>query len=221
MNALVIAPAFNSGGAHPNDATGAFIPGARAFAAHYGQPPPQLFDNRPASMPARLNQVLDQIDHFVGKMDVFAAFSHGWRTGCQWGMDFSSVQEVARALAYVAAPSLTVCLYACSTGEDITEVGGVTHDSAPGAGDRSLADALRDALNGLGCPAKIVAHATVGHVYHNPYVRVFEPGATAGGEWLIAPAEPYWPLWVHAMQNTGLWLRMPFMTHDDIVKELG
>lgn len=222
MNALVIAPAFNSGGAHPSDATSVFIPGARAFAVHHGQPPPQLFDNHPTQMKLRLHQVLDHIDHFVGKMDVFAAFSHGTHTGTQWGLSLSTVQEVARALRYVAAPELKVILYACSTGEDTYEAThpGV-HDNAPGAGDGGIADALRDALNELGCAATVVAHATVGHAFHNPYVREFVPGSDNGGEWLIGPHDPSWSKWVHAMQHSDLWLRMPFLTHEEIVKELG
>lgn len=222
MNGLVFASGFDSGGKHPHDASGAFIPCAKAFAKHYDLPLPYLYDNRPTSMPARFNQILDYISRTVGKLDVVAGFSHGWRTGTQWGLTLGNVQELARALAPYAAETLTIgFVAACSAGEDPSEAGHTgVHDDAPGAGEGSIADELRDALFGLGVKAKIVAHASVGHVARNPFVRVFEPGAVAGGEWLIGPHERVWGRWVHAMQTTDLWIRMPFMTHDEIVAEL-
>lgn len=220
MNGLVFASGFDSGGKHPHDAAGAFIPCAKAFAKHYGLPLPYLYDNRPVSMPARFNQILDYISRTVGKLDVVAGFSHGWRTGNQWGLTLDNVQEFARALVPYAADNLTVIFYACSTGEDPSEVGGGTHDDAPGAGEGSIADATRDALFGLGVQAKIVAHAAVGHCARCAFVREFKPGAVAGGEWLIGPHERVWSKWDHAMQTTDLWIRAPFMSHDEVVAEL-
>lgn len=217
MNGLVIAPAFDSGGAHPKDASGAFIPCARAFSSHYDLPSPLLFDNRPTSLKARFNTILDYVSRTTGKLDCFAAFSHGWHNGCQWGLE---PVEFARALAPHAAKSLTVCLYACSCGEDPTEIGGGHEDDAPGAGDGSIADLLRDALNGLGVKARVLAHSKIGHTARNPYVRVFDPGATAGGEWLVSPKSALWHRWAHAMQTTNIWERMPFMTRAQIELEL-
>lgn len=223
MNGLCIAPAFDSGGSHPHDATGAFQPGARAFAAHYGLPAPTLIDNHatPAKREAELLAVLARTP---GPLDVVALFCHGWRTGLQLGPSLATVDVLARALRGVGAAELTVCLYACDAGEDRREVGDATPvlgDDAAGAGDGSFADQLRDGLLALGAMPRVIAHATAGHAFRNPYVRVFGRDTTAGGEWLVVPGSPAWRPWVRALAGGDLWLRMPAMTREQILAELG
>ena len=144
MNGLIIAPASDSGGKHPHDATGAFQPGAFAFAKHFGLGKPFLFDNTKAP-PARFKQVVGAVKAASKPIDVLAYFGHGVRKGCQMGVTVDNASDFTKALAAVAADRLTVCLYACSTGEDDG-----THTAGPGAGNGSLADTLRDQLAAAG-----------------------------------------------------------------------
>lgn len=223
MNGLTFAPAYDSGGAHPHDATGAFQPGARAFSTLHGLPPPHLFDNRPASMRVRRLAVLDVIRATPGPLDVIALFSHGRRRGTQWGGVNEPVvcDEIATVIASVAAPDVVIALYACSTGEDVSEAGhdGVI-DNAPGAGEGGFADRLRDAVLAHGKRPRVLAHTTAGHAFRNPYVRVFDASTDKGGEWLIAPGSPDWHAWVKALAGGDLWARMPFMQRDAVQAEL-
>lgn len=221
MNSIVIAPAFDSGGAHPADAHGAFQPGARAWAAHYGQPAPHLFDNRPVSLRVRFNQILDLIAHATPKIDTFVAFSHGLRRQLQWGLTVDNTQEFVVALAPVAAEKLTIILYACSAGEDKTEVGGHAYDDGPGAGDGSIADLLRDGFQAVHVDATVIAHTTVGDTRFNPYLRRFDKSQDGhGGVWVFSHKEDLFPRFSHRMHTTNLWMRAPYMTRDQIHAEL-
>lgn len=220
MNGIVLAPMHNStSGPHTSDATGAFQPGARAFAAALSLPAPSLFDNtRPPA--ERRKAVLEIVRRTPPPLGVLAIFSHGWRTGTQWGGDIASADEIGATIASVAAPDVVIALYACSTGEDVGEAGhpGV-HASQPGAGDGGFADALRDAVLAHGKRPRVIAHGTVGHAYLNPYVRIFDASTTRGGEWLIAPGSPEWRPWGNWLRRGG-WTRFPFMTREQIVAEL-
>jgi len=215
MNGLILAPESNSGGKHPHDATGAFQPGASAFRKHYELAEPVYFDNTRAPA-ARFEQVLGVVKAAQKPLDVLAYFGHGWRTGSQMGLGVDNVDRFAAALAAVAADRLTVCLYACSTAEDDAK------SAAPGDGNGSLADELRDALVRAGKPATVVAHATVGHAFHNPYVRVFDATTDRGGRWLVDPRAPkrLFHEFATAMQVGDLWMRMPFMSSDDVIAEV-
>lgn len=223
MNGLVIAPAYDSGGAHPHDATGAFQPGARAFAKLHGLPPPVLFDNRPTPTALRLPEVLRAIRAMPPPLDILAIFSHGWRTGTQWGGAVGYADAIAIAVSAMAAADIVIALYACSAGEDVNESAHPGHhENTPGAGDGSFADALRDKILAHGKRPRILAHATVGHAYRNPYVRVFDASTTAGGEWLIEPGSADWHAWADALkdENRMLWARFPTMSREQVLTEL-
>lgn len=224
MNGLVIAPAYDSGGAHPHDATGAFQPGARAFAKLHHFPPPVLFDNRKMPTAARLPEVLRAIRAMPPPLDVLAIFSHGWRTGSQWGGSVALAEAVAIAVSAMASPDVVIALFACSTGEDVSEAGAHAghHENMPGAGEGSFADTLRDKILAHGKRPYIVAHASAGHAYRNPYVRVFDASTTTGGEWLVAPGSDEWDAWVHALrdENRMLWATFPLMTREQVLADL-
>lgn len=207
MTILCVAPRYNT---DKPDATGAFQPEARAFAALHGAAAPVLYDNR-ATKPARRRAVLGAIA--AVHPDVLAIFGHGWETGIQCGFGLAQVGDLAGALAG-AARAPRVILYGCLTAEG----------TGPG-GDGGFADALRDALCAAGAAwAQVDAHVTAGHCCRNPYVRRFEgagvPTGGLGGAYLVTPGAALWKPWVAALKG-DLRFRFPFLSAVAIHCELG
>lgn len=213
MRALILHPLHNTG--TKRDATGAFIPEAKAYAKHLTDAYMDVvgvdvvgFDNR-ATKPARRRETEAAIR--AATTGHVALFCHGLARGIQTGHDLTTVATLADALAGSAGPSgrLVVTLYACDAAD--TRTGG------PG-GDGGFADALRDALSERGITGHVDAHATTGHTTRNPYVRRFYmDGAAAGtgGDWLVAPGSPKWRAWVRALRGDMRW-RFPWLTPAEI-----
>ena len=212
MRALVIHPLHDTG--TKRDATGAFIPEARAYGTWLADNVVHAavthgFDNR-ASKLARRREVEAEI-RIVGKLDTVALFCHGLARGIQTGHDLATVSTLAEAIAASAGPSrrLVVTLYACDAAD--------SPGDGPG-GDGGFADALRDALAERGITGHVDAHVTTGHTTRNPYVRRFwcnGEGAGTGGDWLVAPGSPKWRKWVAALKGDMRW-RFPWMTPGEI-----
>lgn len=184
---LVVAPRYNTPG--KSDATGAFHVGAGLFIAyHFGQqvmPPTAMLmryiDNRMAYT-VRGTQLCLMLEEKLPR--VVALFCHGWAHGIQLGIS-SKPEPAAKTIfaRFVAAlakyPNPVVILYACSTGDHKSAEQG---EGAPGAGDESFADLLRDALCKAGAThCRVVAHTTAGHSYYNPDVRIFDGNASESG----------------------------------------
>jgi len=154
---LAFTPQFNTPG--KRDVTGAFLPEARAF-VRLAQKGSELvaIDNRKA-VPARRKQVLAAIEARSGKgFTSVAFFCHGLRSSIQLGFRSLLAPQLAAAVTHLTdgAEDVVVPLYCCSTGAD--------HDGdalgAPGTGDHSFADRLRDALCAAGAPhCRVTAHA--------------------------------------------------------------
>jgi hypothetical protein len=216
VKAIIFAPLINALG---NDASGAFQPEARAFAKLHGvdQSNVHLFDNR-APMAARRAQVASWMNKADGA-DTFALFCHGCPTGVQAGWEIGVIWQMAEAIKAACTHAPTVVLYCCSTGAD-TDADTADEDCNGPGGEGGFADALRHELVKVGVKATIYAHATRGHTTQNPRVRRFLPDQAAGGEWVIAPHSEHWPAWAHALRDTDLRFRFPFMTQADIESEL-
>lgn len=221
---LAFAPSANTG--RKKDATGAFHPEALTF-VRLAHPDSELvlIDNT-KPIPSRRRQVLAALEARVGQgFSSVAFFCHGLRSSIQLGFRSALTPQLADAIAELTehAQDVVVPLYCCSTGAD--------HDgdplSAPGNGDHSFADRLRDALcvaSAVHC--RVTAHTTVGHTTVNPMVVFMEGmGTTQGGVGGYAPVAPgsaSWGAWKRALRErtSTLRFRMPYMTPVEIHTEL-
>lgn len=216
MNGIVIAPAHNSPGINKrtgtawHDASGAFIPEARAFAKRHGFPPPTLFDNR-RPYPARRRQVEAAIRAAARPLDVAALMQHGWRDGTQSGHLRDHARGLAELLAECSSPSLCVAVMACDTGRDGDNERSDDDDPGPG-GEGGWADLLRDELVRAGVTGcRVLAHATPAHATRNAYLREFRADQPTGGSWIVEPDSALWPAWVRALKGS-LRFDLPFLT---------
>lgn len=228
MTVLAIHPAHNSKG--KRDATGAFIPEARAWAelhnGHLDAPATThvaRFDNHAA--PAKRRRDVEAILRGHRDLNAVGFFCHGLTRSLQTGHALAHVESLADALTACTRPGAVVALYACDAAD-------TPRKDAPG-GDGGFADALRDALV-LRDAAHwrggwVDAHVTTGHATRNPYVRRFSctlavpsevPLGIVGGEWLVTPGGPLWRSWARALRETDLRLRFPLMQRVDIAEEL-
>lgn len=193
------------------DATGAFVPEAKAFAKVHGA---ELagYDNKLDV--GRRRAAVRSILRARSSVQLLAFFGHGYRDGMQTGHHMPHVEDLADDIAYACAPRydrLVVYLAACSTARQL--------DVARGG----FADALRDALSARGIAGHIDAHTTAGHTTRNPHVQRFEMGAPPdelAGDWIVAPDDPLWRAWVRALKSGNLRLRFPLMSRDEIRAEL-
>lgn len=217
MSALVFAPLRNAPGKHDAQE---FLNEAHAFnRAHGFNDQVAVFDNALPQVDRR-DEFLTRLRIFTrGELDVLALFCHGWPDGVQLGFHCAHARGLATELKAVAASKLTVALYCCSTGAD--KDGNDADERQPGpGGDGGFADRLRDELCDAGIAATVFAHSTAGHATRNPWVRVFEPGRRAGGEWLVSPDGPVWRKWLRALHSTDLRLRFPLMAQSELEREL-
>jgi len=207
MRTLILAPMYDSPGKH--DATGAFQPEVNGFSVRSGGAVNTWVDNH-ATKPAMRADVLGMV-HTVSPT-LLAVFSHGWRTGIQFGFGLPHVDELAVELAR-GCTSVRVALYCCSTG------------SGPGVGgDGGFADMLRDALCRAGAVnCQVDAHDRAGHTTKNPYVRRFTGQGSnvggMGGQWIVAPGSALWGRWKAALRGDLRW-RFPTMDVAAIHAEL-
>jgi hypothetical protein len=229
-NILVIYSNTNTG--KKSDATGAFIPEARAFAKVHGVPAENVVGIKcPKTNKAkRRKQVLDAIESAgqYGPLDAIAFFGHGWPDGIQFGFNRAHIPELVGTMQGYCSPSVKVTLFACLAAENdvrdkqVKQLGVAT--------DGGFCDLLRDEMVRHGMnKGDVTGHKTAGHTRWNPYwVRFLcsavtnpEVGAT-GGAWLVEPGSELWRPWVKALkdQKGGLGYRLIFMSELDIKAEL-
>jgi hypothetical protein len=220
---LCFVPDANTPGKH--DASGAFLPEARAFARFYGVDPELVVRRFPAtaSITMRRAACVRTFDASAHPLDLVAFFCHGWRDGLQAGFLRANVLALSRLLAIHAKPDAHVLLYACETARDGDAQ--IDDDSEPGpGGDGGFADELRDACEAMGRHVTVMGHTTAGHCVYNPYARFFAPGCGGqGGHWYVEPESALWRLWVRALRDprSTLRFRFPTMTPGEIAAELG
>lgn len=229
---LAVHASTNTPGINPRtgkpwkDATGAFIPEARAWAQFHGGTA-HPFDNE-----APKGQRRAEVDRIIGRrghtpdtrVDAVGIFCHGLTRSLQTGHVIGNVDRLANALTNATKPGAKVVLYACSAADTPVKNG-------PG-GDDGFADRLRDALIHR-APSHwyfghVDAHVTAGHATTNPYVRRFTcniavPSETVlgivGGEWIVPPGSKWWKAWDAALHG-DLRFRFPFMSIAEIRAEL-
>lgn len=222
MKMLIFAPDFDSPG--KKDVSGAFLPGARAFARHHNAVPEDVIKRFASGVhiDQRRAQVSLAIRAVDAPLDVLAFFCHGWKNGIQAGFTLSHQLLFARLMAQHAKPNAHVLLFACDAGRDADADEVDDRSTGPG-GDGGFADGLRDACEALGRSVTVLAHATTGHTVENPFARRFAPDTGGkGGDWYIDPKHTLWPLWRRALMDPRSTLRHRFyaMTTREIETEL-
>jgi hypothetical protein len=202
-NAFIFAPRFNQPpDAHNplgNDATGAFQPGAQLFEKFCnasGSAQKLLFNNH-ASERQRFDEILHGLQISPYQLDTVAYFGHGTKdlmVSAMIGPGY--LDEFVASLRGNCGSGATIILYACSCG-------------APGGIAEQMANKLSD------MSVTVFSHATPGHAFRNPTVRRF-PGGTR-----VAPPDQV-QAWIDAFkdEDDDLWMRFPFMSADEILKEL-
>jgi hypothetical protein len=227
MNILVFYSDKNSKGKH--DATGAFIPEAKAFQKYHEIPKENMIPISCTELPKheRRTAVYEAIEEAgkKKKLDMVVFFGHGWPGGIQFGFKKRDIPQLAHVIHKNSFSAVRIVLYACLTAEnskrdrEIKQLGPAT--------DGGFSDLLRDELMKLGCVGGwIDAHKTFGHTTWNPYcVRFYceevdEPEFGAiGGAWLVQPRSEYWSKWVRAMKHS-MRFRFPFLSELEIKAEL-
>ncbi len=219
---VILVPTTNSHG--KKDVTGAFLPEATSFAQsrlRAGDYVDTFAIDNTKGLPQRRAQAMERLKYLsaAGEFDCVAMFCHGWRDGVQHGFTRKTIQDLA---GLPLSSDVVFALYCCSTGEDQAK----RDVEAPGVGDGSFADVLRDALCAAGSPdCRVVAHTTVAHTTRNPHVVFFDGmGSSIGGVGGIAPVGPrhkLWRNWKAALQSTtDFRFRFPFMSIAQIHAEL-
>jgi hypothetical protein len=182
MNVLTIATGYDSPG--KKDATGAFLPEAKAFAELYGGAYLRLAKLSSTARRATVENTISEIE----QIDVIAVFGHGTSTSLiATGHTIRHVYDLAGVINAAAnsAPSplskskrpLSIILYACSTG----------------FGKTGFADLLADQLAMQAPGVNVWAHSTAGHTSWNPYVEL--AGGPNGGDPIARPGDQLWKRW--------------------------
>lgn len=229
-NVLAIYSNTNSHG--KSDASGAFIPEAKAFAELHGLQPANLVGLRlpHVAKTKRRQQTLDAIAEAARNQPLTAIglFGHGWPDGIQFGFNRKHIPELAECIADNSYGDVKVTLFACLAAEN--DVRDKNVNNLGPATDGGFADLLRDEMVRQGLTRGWVdGHKTAGHTSWNPYLVRFlcedvddpEMGAT-GGAWLVAPRSQLWRKWVNRLRDkkSGLRYRFPFMTEMEVKSEL-
>lgn len=189
------------------DATGAFIPEAKAFAKFYCVPEENMLGIPCTRVKAsvRRNSIKEFLSiHNGGGIRLVAWFGHGWSQGIQFGFNKRNVGKLTRWMVGCCAPDVSQVLYACSTASTSKSTRKI---SMPGT-DGGFADTLRDAMWEYGFTGGWVdAHLQPGHTTKNPYILRFicdeDHVIRGGGIWLVKPKTTYWATWVNAVRNTN------------------
>lgn len=227
MNHLVLTPDRDTqpppGKPPTHDYVGAFKPESGLYTKHYraqGDTVTVVRIDVSKRGPERVAQVVAALTA-AAPVDRLAVFSHGWRTGIQFGLSTSTAADRERLVAFAAmlvaasTPELKLALYCCSTGAS---------DGPPGdGGDGGFADLLRDALVAAGRPnVTVFAHTTAGHTTRNPAVRFFLPGNGYGGIDLAKHTTPEGRRLRARLAdgNDALRWRLPYLSLDEARAEI-
>jgi len=189
---VAFAPQYNTG--TKKDATGAFIPEAKAFIRFFDMGSEQLYiidNNKPAG--AMKKAVFAALEKEVseGTLHGVAFFCHGLKDRIQFGIRKSDIIEMCRIIAKNCRDDVRVTFYCCDTGRD--DDADRTDDLKEFGGDNGFADTVRDVLCSLGKSNCVVdSHTSAAHTTMNADVRRFEGmGSPLGGigGYYIVPRE--------------------------------
>lgn len=234
MTVVAVVSAVNVDG--KKDASGAFVPEARAFLRFHGADPKGAafvpFDHRlaPAKRRAQVEAGIRAAHTALGaRIEGLAFFCHGYRRGLQTGHTTKALGGLVETMRDTCSPNVAVPLYACDAARDEDADRKDDLLDAPG-GDGGFADALRDAMLRTRAfhGANVDAHVTAGHTTRNPHVRRFEVTAAVpsetilglpGGSWLVTPNSARWKTWIRALR-TDFRFRFPFLDAAGIAQVL-
>jgi hypothetical protein len=211
---VAFAPAYDSPG--KRDATGAFLPEAKAFARLHDCDR-VIIDNR--HVDAHMRQHVRDAIEARDEIRCLAFFCHGFRSGIQFGFRLYSSAMIVDSLAPRMARDCVIALYCCDTGRDGDAEREDDLDPGPG-GEGGFADALRDALRAKrrDWTGWVDGHVTAAHTTRNPHVRRMH--AHGDSSYLIPRDGETWDRWRVALRETDLRLRFPLMTRGQIEDEL-
>lgn len=202
------------------DATGAFIPEAKRFAAHHEVPDENMIGIRCPGVPSkkRFEEVCMELRN-RSEIQWIALFCHGYSNGMQFGMSKKNIPQLVQYMKMSCSDDVRMTLYACSTASTSKKT---RQRSAPGT-DNGYADKLRDEM--LRCGFRggwIDAHLTPGHTTENPFVMRFysEPRFEndwdlPGGEWLVSPKSSIWKQWKRCVQHEKSMFRYRFTMYTE------
>lgn len=194
----------------PNDATGSFIPGAKAFKKTHDLDSDIFWFDHHWSAADKRQRIIHEIQTIPEPLDAIAYFGHGVKNGLS-SVDFyiANVPELAATILSKAADGIQVILYACDTGV-------LSNDGFAATLARALATKNATVYGHLPPP---------GHAFANPMFAEFT--GTEPGRLVIDRMGPAWKPWVDAFEagrqkpevNT-LWARFPMMSQVQIEDEL-
>ncbi|MCB9603316.1 MAG: hypothetical protein H6721_26735 [Sandaracinus sp.] len=219
------------------DASGAFVPEARAFLRFHGADPKGdavvPFDHRlsPDKRRAHVEAGIRAAREALGApIEGLAFFCHGYRRGLQTGHTTKALGGLVDVIRETCSHDVAIPLYACDAARDADADRKDDLTDVPG-GDGGFADVLRDAMlrtPGAFFGAHIDAHVTAAHTTRNPHVRRFEVTAAVpsetilglpGGSWLVTPGSSRWKTWIRALR-TDFRFRFPFLDAAGIAQVL-
>jgi hypothetical protein len=227
----IFASKYNTGNKH--DATGAFQPEASNYCNAY------KISNKEVELINNLQGRLQVAKEFLNRLETLSSqkslgtvviFSHGYTHGIQFGLrssghpgflpqDAINFERFVKIL--VKHPSPVIVLYACSTGDDPDG----DSDSAPGSGDGSFGDLLRDSLCRAGATYnRVFTHTTAGHTTRNTYIKILDGEGSSiggvGGKLLANPGSKEWTRLHSKVINDDFRFRLPYLSKERITEIL-
>ncbi len=221
-------PKYNS---KRHDATGAFHPEAINFCKRWNIPRDNIhyIDNklpksvhRPGNIADALLDEMEEVQAAAEKpIAIWIFLCHGYTHGIQFSIrspghrhfDPEYKKRYDRFLDIIGDHSSPLLImYACSTSNDPNG----EKDTAPGSGDGSWADYVRDDLCKKGAVfCRVFTHATAGPATTNPFIKLIDGEGVAeggvGGQLLAAPRTTEL-VNLRALLQTDFRFEVPFLT---------
>jgi hypothetical protein len=201
LNALVFYTSTDRKG-RP-DATGAFIPEAKAFQRLWMVDPENMI-GIPQNIPRwkrRIKVIRACKAREDAKFDAFVYFGHGSRWGLS-GLGFYrwNINTLVKSIVQCCSETTRIVLYACLAGRKL-----------------GFADKLHHKVTDHLTYAKTVAHLTAGHASWNPYAEWSGIGPKGKGLNIIDRDDPLWPTWRKMLRaDQDFRLSFPFMSPGEI-----
>lgn len=223
----VFRPLVNSERKH--DVSGTFQPEANNFCRRYkiDSSVITILDNKVPRL-----QMAENLLHWMDQRKptpVWVFLCHGYTHGIQFGIrDYKhpqatvkDAQNFSKFTEIIARhPSPVVIFYACSTGDDPDG----DENSAPGAGDDSFADLVRDELCRKGAIyCRTFAHTSAGPATSNPFIKLLDgegsPIGALGGDFVANPGTKEFKR-LQDLLETDFRFEIPFLTLESIRSKL-
>lgn len=203
MDPLIFYTSTNRKG--KNDAKGAFIPEAEAFAELHGISKSHLIAV-PQDIPViQRRRIFREVCKKYSDIDTLVYFGHGTKASLPGiGVNNYNLKYCLDYIKGCSADRLTVVLYACLAGKGL-----------------GIADKLYQGLEEYVGSLKVVSHLSSGHTSWNPYGEYSGIGINGAGEMIIEKTDPLWGKWVSELKsNREFRLSFPFWTRERIQEYL-